>query len=75
MKPECWPCICLIAHTEHFDIKGCWFNHQSLFLNRSLTYTKTSFLFVSHSITQFGNFFLVLKRLFIVFFQIKNNNW
>jgi hypothetical protein len=23
MKPECWPCICLIAHTEHLDIKGC----------------------------------------------------
>ena len=23
MKPECWPCICMIAHMEHFDIKGC----------------------------------------------------
>jgi hypothetical protein len=23
MKPECWPCICMIAHMEHLDIKGC----------------------------------------------------
>lgn len=23
MKPECWPCICMVAHMEHFDIKGC----------------------------------------------------
>jgi hypothetical protein len=23
MKPECWPCICLIAHNEHLDVKGC----------------------------------------------------
>ena len=23
MKPDCWPCICMIAHMEHLDIKGC----------------------------------------------------
>lgn len=23
MKGECWPCICMIAHEEHLDIKGC----------------------------------------------------
>jgi len=23
MKPECWPCICMIAHMEHLEIKGC----------------------------------------------------
>ena len=23
MKPECWPCICMIAHMERLDIKGC----------------------------------------------------
>lgn len=23
MKPECWPCICFVAHQEHLDIKGC----------------------------------------------------
>ena len=23
MKPDCWPCICMIAHLEHMDIKGC----------------------------------------------------
>lgn len=23
MKPECWPCICMLAHMEHIDIKGC----------------------------------------------------
>lgn len=23
MKPECWPCICMVAHIEHVDIKGC----------------------------------------------------
>lgn len=24
MKADCWPCICMIAHQEHMDIKGCW---------------------------------------------------
>jgi hypothetical protein len=24
MKPECGPCICMIARMEHFQIKGCW---------------------------------------------------
>jgi hypothetical protein len=23
MKPDCWPCICMIAHLEHMQIKGC----------------------------------------------------
>lgn len=23
MKPDCWPCICMIAHLEHIQIKGC----------------------------------------------------
>jgi len=23
MKPECWPCICMIAHMEKIEIKGC----------------------------------------------------
>ena len=23
MKADCWPCICMIAHEEHMDIKGC----------------------------------------------------
>ena len=23
MKPECWPCICMVAHLNHLDIKGC----------------------------------------------------
>lgn len=23
MKSDCWPCICMIAHEDHLDIKGC----------------------------------------------------
>ena len=23
MKPDCWPCICLVAHDMEFHIKGC----------------------------------------------------
>ena len=23
MKADCWPCICMIAHLEHMQIKGC----------------------------------------------------
>lgn len=23
MKGDCWPCICMIAHEDHLDIKGC----------------------------------------------------
>lgn len=23
MKGDCWPCICMIAHEENLDIKGC----------------------------------------------------
>lgn len=23
MKSDCWPCICMIAHLEHMEIKGC----------------------------------------------------
>lgn len=23
MKSACWPCICMIAHEEHFKIQGC----------------------------------------------------
>jgi hypothetical protein len=29
MKPECWPCICMIAAMEHLNIKGCWFISKS----------------------------------------------
>lgn len=23
VKPDCWPCICMIAHLEHMKIQGC----------------------------------------------------
>lgn len=23
MRSDCWPCICMIAHTEGWNIKGC----------------------------------------------------
>jgi hypothetical protein len=32
MKPECWPCICLIAAQERIQIKGCWLAQTSSIL-------------------------------------------
>ncbi len=40
VEKDCWPCICWVAETEKWNIKGCWFKYRSIFnLNKILHFT------------------------------------
>ena len=45
MRKDCWPCICMIAHEEHWDIQGCWMmetrnSFKIFFLTNMMKYKK-----------------------------------